>query len=186
MTMLVVIGVLLLIVVLLFVGVAQYNKLRRLSVNADEAYAQIEVQLKRRADLIPNLVATVKGYAAHEKETFERVTLARTSTMQASTQTDVQAADGMLTQALRGLFAVAEAYPELKANTNFLHLQEELSATENKVAFARQYFNDSVSTLNTACVTLPSSLFTGIAKVSQRDFYEVEDPADRNAPSVEF
>lgn len=182
------IAVVVVVVVLIVVGfgVAQYNKLRRLSVNVDEAFAQIEVQLRRRADLVPNLVSTVKGYASHEKETLERVTVARTSTMQASSPSDVQAADGMLTQALRGLFAVAEAYPDLKASANFAQLQEELAATENKVAFARQYFNDSVSALNTACMTLPSSLFTGIAKVSRREFYEVDDPAARVAPVVEF
>jgi len=186
MTILVVVGIVVVLLVLLSIGVLQFNKLRRLSVNVDEAYAQIEVQLKRRADLVPNLVSTVKGYASHESSTLEAVTLARTSTMQASTQTEVQAADGMLTQALRGLFAVAESYPDLKASSNFLQLQEELTATENKVAFSRQYFNDSVSALNTACVTLPSSLFTGVAGVSEREFYEVADAADREVPRVEF
>ena len=114
--------------------VAQYNRLIRLNISVDEAWAQIEVQLKRRADLIPNLVETVKGYAKHEQSTFDAVVTARAKATTATTVADVAAADGMLTQALRGLLAVAEAYPDLKASTNFLALQEELSTTENKVA----------------------------------------------------
>ena len=130
--------------------IAQYNRLIRLNVAVDEAFAQIEVQLKRRADLIPNLVETVKGYATHEQSTFDAVITARAKATTASTVADVSAADGMLTQALRGLLAVAEAYPDLKASANFMSLQEELSTTENKVAFSRQFYNDSVRLLNTA------------------------------------
>jgi LemA protein len=156
-----------------FYLISQYNKLIRLNIGVDEAFAQIEVQLKRRADLIPNLVETVKGYASHEREAFERVT-------------DVAAADNMLTSALRQLFAVAEAYPDLKASANFIQLQEELSTTENKVAFARQFYNDSVRTLNTAVKTIPSSFFAPLAKVGEREFYEVDDPTTRNAPKVSF
>lgn len=183
-----VIGIVTVVVIAAIVifAVVQYNKLKRLNINVDEAFAQIEVQLRRRADLVPNLIGAVKGYAAHEQAVLQRVTEARTSTMQASTQTDVQAADGALTQALRGLFAVAESYPDLKASANFLHLQEELATTENKVAFARQYFNDTVNTLNTACATIPSSLFTGVANVGPRDFYEIDDPTLRDVPKVEF
>ena len=166
--------------------IAQYNRLIRLNITVDEAWAQIEVQLKRRADLIPNLVETVKGYAKHEQSTFDAVVAARAKATTATTVADTAAADGMLTQALRGLLAVAEAYPELKASTNFLSLQEELATTENKVAFARQFYNDNVRSLNTAVKTIPSRFFAGIAKVAEREFYEVEDPQDRNVPTVSF
>jgi len=166
--------------------VAQYNRLVRLNISVDEAFAQIEVQLKRRSDLIPNLVETVKGYASHEQSTFDAVVAARAKSTSASGVADVSAADGMLTQALRGLLAVAEAYPDLKASANFLSLQEELSTTENKVAFARQFYNDNVRALNTAVATIPSSFFAGFAKVSARPFYEVEDPQAREVPKVNF
>ena len=174
------------IVLLVVFAIAQYNRLVRLNITVDEAFAQIEVQLKRRADLIPNLVETVKGYAAHEQSTFDAVVAARAKSTSASTVADVAAADGALTNALRGLLAVAEAYPDLKASTNFLQLQEELSTTENKVSFARQFYNDNVRTLNTAVKTIPTSFFTGFAKVGEREFYEVEDPTIRNAPNVKF
>jgi LemA protein len=166
--------------------ITQYNRLIRLNITVDEAWAQIEVQLKRRADLIPNLVETVKGYAAHEQSTFDAVVTARAKATSATGVADVAAADGMLTQALRGLLAVAEAYPALKASSNFLSLQEELATTENKVAFSRQFYNDNVRSLNTAVKTIPSSFFAGLAKVGEREFYEVEDPQDRNAPNVKF
>ena len=166
--------------------VAQYNKLVRLNVTVDEAFAQIEVQLKRRSDLIPNLVETVKGYAKHESETFEKVVAARAASTAASTLPAIAAADGQLTQALRGLLAVAENYPDLKASANFLSLQEELSTTENKVSFARQFYNDNVRSLNTAVKTIPTSFFSGLAKVTEREFYEVDDPQDRKAPKVTF
>ena len=166
--------------------ITQYNRLIRLNITVDEAWAQIEVQLKRRTDLIPNLVETVKGYAAHEQSTFDAVVTARAKATSATGVADVAAADGMLTQALRGLLAVAEAYPDLKASSNFLSLQEELATTENKVAFSRQVYNDNVRSLNTAVKTIPSSFFAGLAKVGEREFYEVEDPQDRNAPSVKF
>ena len=148
-------SLLIIIAVALFVifFVIQYNRLIRLNIQVDEAFAQIEVQLKRRADLIPNLVETVKGYASHEREALEKVVQARAASTTASTLPAVAAADGMLTNALRGLLAVAEAYPDLKASTNFLQLQEELSTTENKVSFARQFYNDNVRTLNTAVKT---------------------------------
>jgi len=180
---LIVLGILALIVLFF---IAQYNKLIRLNIAVNEAWAQIEVQLKRRSDLIPNLVETVKGYATHEKTTFDAVITARAKATTASTVADVAAADGMLTQALRGLLAVAEAYPDLKASANFLSLQEELSTTENKVAFSRQFYNDNVRSLNTAIKTVPTNLFSGIAKVSTREFYEVEDPQSRQAPNVKF
>ena len=180
---LIIIGVLILLVIF---GVAQYNRLIRLNITVDEAFAQIEVQLKRRADLIPNLVETVKGYAKHEQGTFDAVVAARAKATSASTVADVAAADGALTNALRGLLAVAEAYPDLKASANFLSLQEELSTTENKVSFARQFYNDNVRSLNTAVKTVPTNFFAGFAKVGARDFYEVENAEDRNVPNVKF
>ena len=166
--------------------IAQYNRLIRLNIAVDESFAQIEVQLKRRSDLIPNLVETVKGYAAHEQGTFDAVVTARAKATTASTVADVAAADGMLTQALRGLLAVAEAYPDLKASANFLSLQDELSTTENKVSFARQFYNDNVRALNTAVKTVPTNFFAGFAKVEEREFYEVEDPQSRQVPNVKF
>jgi LemA protein len=175
----------LLVLIALWV-ITSYNRLVRLNISADEAFSQIEVQLKRRADLIPNLVETVKGYAAHEKSTLDAVISARAKATSATGIADVAAADGQLTTALRGLLAVAESYPDLKASANFLALQEELSTTENKVSFARQFYNDTVRSLNQAVKTFPSSLFTGIAKVSTRAFYEVENPTDRNVPNVKF
>jgi len=167
-------------------AIIQYNLLVRLNVQVDEAFAQIEVQLKRRADLIPNLVETVKGYASHEREALEKVVQARAASTTASTLPAIAAADGALTNALRGLLAVAEAYPDLKASANFLQLQEELATTENKVSFARQFYNETVRTLNTAVKTIPTSFFVGLAKVGAREFYEVDDPAARNAPNVKF
>ena len=174
------------IVLLVVFAIAQYNRLIRLNITVDEAFAQIEVQLKRRADLIPNLVETVKGYAQHERSTFDAVVAARAKSTSASTVADVAAADGALTSALRGLLAVAEAYPDLKASSNFLSLQEELSTTENKVSFSRQFYNYNVRSLNTAVKTIPTSFFVGLAKVGAREFYEVENPEDRNVPNVKF
>jgi LemA protein len=183
MEIIIVVGVIALIAVFI---ISQYNRLIRLNITVDEAWSQIEVQLKRRADLIPNLVETVKGYATHEQSTFDAVVTARAKATTASSVADTAAADGILTQALRGLLAVAEAYPDLKASANFLSLQEELSTTENKVSFARQFYNDNVRSLNTAVKTIPSSLFAGLAKVTEREFYEVENPQDRNVPNVKF
>ena len=166
--------------------VTQYNRLIRLNITAEEAWAQIEVQLKRRADLIPNLIETVKGYAAHEQSTFDAVVSARAKATTARSVADTAAADGLLTQALRGLLAVAEAYPDLKASANFAALQDELATTENKVAFSRQFYNDTVRELNTAIKTIPTNFFAGFTKVSEREFYEVADPQDREVPNVKF
>jgi len=163
-----------------------YNKLVRLNIAVDEAFAQIEVQLRRRADLIPNLVETVKGYAAHESATFEKVVQARAAATSATSLPSVASADAMVTQALRGLLAVAENYPDLKASTNFLALQEELSTTENKVGFARQFYNDNVRALNTILGTFPTNLFAGFTNISTREFYEIDDPEARKAPTVSF
>lgn len=178
------VGVLLLLVVSF--GVFYFNQLRKANIRVDEAFAQIDVQLKRRSDLIPNLVETVKGYAAHESSTFEKVTEARTNSMKATTFDEKVASDNLLTGALRGLLAVSENYPDLKASANFLQLQEELSTTENKISFSRQYYNDSVLILNTKIQTIPSSLFVGVAKVSERPFYRVENEEERNRPDVKF
>ena len=181
-------SLLIIIAVALFVvyAIIQYNRLVRLNVQVDEAFSQIEVQLKRRADLIPNLVETVKGYASHEREALEKVVQARAASTTASTLPAIAAADGALTNALRGLLAVAEAYPDLKASTNFLQLQEELATTENKVSFSRQFYNETVRSLNTAVKTIPTSFFVGLAKVGAREFYEVDDPSARNVPNVKF
>ena len=178
--------IILLVLVLVIYAIVQYNRLVRLNVQVDESFSQIEVQLKRRADLIPNLVETVKGYAAHEKEALENVVQARAASTSASTLPAIAAADGALTNALRGLLAVAEAYPDLKASSNFLQLQEELATTENKVSFSRQFYNETVRSLNTAVKTIPTSFFVGLAKVGEREFYEVDDPSARNVPNVKF
>ena len=178
--------VILLALFLVTYAIIQYNRLVRLNVQVDESFSQIEVQLKRRADLIPNLVETVKGYAAHEKEALENVVQARAASTSASTLPAIAAADGALTNALRGLLAVAEAYPDLKASSNFLQLQEELATTENKVSFSRQFYNETVRSLNTAVKTIPTSFFVGLAKVGEREFYEVDDPSARNVPNVKF
>lgn len=182
------VSLLIIIAVALFAvyAIVQYNRLVRLNVQVDEAFSQIEVQLKRRADLIPNLVETVKGYASHEREALEKVVQARAASTAASTLPAIAAADGALTNALRGLLAVAEAYPDLKASSNFLQLQEELATTENKVSFSRQFYNETVRSLNTAVKTIPTSFFVGLAKVGAREFYEVDDPTIRNAPNVKF
>ena len=183
MTLLIVLAV---VVVLGIVGVVLYNKLAKLNVNVDEGFAQIEVQLKRRADLIPNLVETVKGYATHERSTLEAVTAARGAAVSAQGVQAVAAADGQVTSALRGLLAVAESYPDLQASANFAQLQEELAATENRVAFARQFYNENVRNLNTAVATVPTNLVAKVAKVTKREFYEVQDPTDRIVPKVSF
>jgi LemA protein len=176
------------VVALIAFGVMGFNKLRTSDVAAEEALGGIDVQLTRRADLIPNLVDTVKGYASHEREVFEEVTRARAGVQQAAAGTDVAAkaaADAQLQQALVRVNAVAEAYPELKANTNFLELQQQLAETENQISFARQYYNDAVAKLNTLVRTIPWMFFTGIAGVHAREFYEA--PAgSTEVPRVEF
>ena len=166
--------------------VAQYNRLVRLNITVDEAWAQIEVQLKRRADLIPNLVETVKGYAAHETSVFEKVTTARAHATAATGVANVAAADSEVTSALRGLIGISEAYPDLKASANFISLQEELSSTENKIGFARQYYNDNVGNLNRIIAAIPGKFFAGMANVSAREFYVVDDAGKREVPKVNF
>jgi LemA protein len=176
------------VLALIAFGVMGFNKLRTSDVAAQEALGGIDVQLTRRADLIPNLVDTVKGYAAHEREVFEEITRARSQVQTAAAGNDVPAkaaADAQLQGALVRLNAVAEAYPDLKANTNFLDLQKQLAETENQISFARQYYNDAVAKLNTLVRTIPWMFFTGIAGVHAREFYEA--PAgSTEVPRVEF
>ncbi|HEU0129953.1 MAG TPA: LemA family protein [Mycobacteriales bacterium] len=179
------------IVVLVLIVVSLYNKLVRLKNRTDEAWAQIDVQLRRRYDLIPNLVETVKGYAAHERSTLEAVIQARAAAESLSAQgaspAAIGQAEGQLTTALRGLLAVTEAYPDLKANQNFMQLSEELTGTENKISFARQHYNDSVRAVNTAVETIPTSFIAPIAHVGKRDYFEL-DPTDpsRDPVKVQF
>ena len=177
-----------LVVALVAFGVVGFNKLRSADIGAQEALGGIDVQLTRRADLIPNLVETVKGYATHEKGVFEEITRARARVQQAAAGNDVPAkaaADADLAGALVNLNAVAEAYPDLKANTNFLELQTQLAETENQISFARQYYNDAVATLNRLTQTIPWMFFTGIANVHKREFYDA--PAGQEqAPTVSF
>jgi LemA protein len=174
------------LVVLALILVGLYNRLVRYRNRVDNAWAQIEVQLKRRWDLIPNLVETVKGYAAHERGVFEAVTEARTRAQQAQSPAESAQAEGILSQALGRLFAVAEAYPDLKATQNFQELQAQLSETEDKVAVSRQVYNDTVLTYHNAIQTFPGTLFAGPFGFTTREFFDVEDEAQREAPQVTF
>lgn len=174
----VVVGLGLLVVVAL-------NRLRTQGVLVEEAEAGIDVQLTRRADLIPNLVETVRGYMGHERETLEAVTLARAHADEAGSVAEKARADGEMRQALANLFAVAEAYPDLKASTNFSQLQSELARTEDQLAFARQYYNDAASTLNRTMVTIPWSFFVGMSGVERATFYDAPD-ANTTPPQVSF
>ncbi len=174
--------------VLVFLGlyvVAVYNSLAGLKLKVKEAWSQIDVQLKRRTDLIPNLVETVKGYATHEKEVFENVTKARSALMSATGPKDSAAADNMLTQALKTVFAVAEAYPDLKASQNFLSLQNELSDVESKISYARQFYNSIILAFNTKIVTFPSSIVASLFGFTQAEFFEATD-TERQAVKVAF
>ncbi|CAB4859443.1 MAG: LemA family protein [Actinobacteria bacterium] len=182
-------AVIVLVVIAVVVGIfffSTYNRLVSLRVAAEEGESEIDVQLKRRHDLIPNLVESVKGYAAHERGTFEEVTAARTSAVNAQGPAAQGQAEGALTQALGKLFAVAEAYPDLKANQNFLQLQGELTATEDRLSAARRFYNTTVKALNTACQTIPSKWIAPIAKVTEREFFELDNPAESAVPSVSF
>src|SRR6187401_2311439 len=180
--------VIVIVVVLILLALAAiwfYNNLVRLRNRVDNAWAQVEVQLKRRWDLIPNLVETVKGYAAHERETFEAVTQARARAQQAQTPAETTHAEGILGAALGRLLAVAEAYPELQADENFRQLQSELAETENRVAVSRQVYNDSVLTYNNAIQTFPGVVLAGPLGFARREFFET-DETQREAPRVDF
>jgi LemA protein len=175
-----------LVVLLGLIAVTLYNKLVGLKVQAESSWSDIDTQLKRRHDLIPNLVETVKGYAAHEKGVFEKVTEARSRAMAAQTPGQVAQAEGMLTQALRGLYAVAENYPELKANQNFMALQQSLTQTEDAISGSRRSYNSAVQELNTRIQTVPSNIIAGMFGFQVREFFEVKDEAERAVPQVRF
>ena len=177
------------IVVLALFLVAMYNRLVTLRQRVREAWSDIDVQLKRRYDLIPNLVETVKGYAAHEKGVFEAVTQARANAISAGATGSPEQraqAENVLTGALRSVFAVAEAYPQLQASQNFRDLQENLTATEDKISFARRFYNGNVRDYNTSLQTLPTSLFAGMLGFKPEQYFELADAAEREVPQVKF
>ncbi len=176
-------GLLGVIVGMAIVGI--YNRLITLRNRVDNAWSQIDVQLKRRYDLIPNLVETVKGYATHESGVFEAVTQARSNAINASGIEEQGQAENMLSGALKSLFAVAEAYPDLKANTGFLDLQAQLAEAENKIAYARQFYNDSVMSFNTAIQSFPNNILAGMFNFTAREYFEVEAAANE-VPQVKF
>ncbi|MGA3127949.1 MAG: LemA family protein [Candidatus Korobacteraceae bacterium] len=174
------------LVVLGLIVAGMYNGLVQLRVRADNSWSDIDVQLKRRHDLIPNLVETVKGYAAHEKGTFENVARYRSAAMAATSAPDRAQAEGQLTQALRGLLAVAESYPDLKANTQFQALQQSLSDLEDALQNSRRYYNAVVRDLNTKIQSFPSNIIAGMFNFQQRQFFEIADPTERTVPTVQF
>jgi LemA protein len=183
---LVVIVVLVAVVVVVLAVIALYNRLVRLRNRTENAWAQVDVQLRRRHDLVPNLVETVKGYAAHERGTFEEVTEARARAQNAATVPEQAQAENMLTAALGRLFALAEAYPELRATENFQQLQGQLEETEDKIAVSRQVYNDAVLTYDTALETVPTNVVAGVFNFAEREYFELEEPAAREAPQVRF
>jgi LemA protein len=174
------------VVVLVLALIAIYNGLVGARNHVANAYSQIDVQLKRRYDLIPNLVETVKGYAGHEKETLERVVQARQQAIAATGVAQQAAAENMLTGALRQLFALSEAYPNLKANENFSQLQEELASTENKISFARQFYNNTVENYNTRLQRFPTVMIAGMFGFTAAEFFEMENAAEREPVKVKF
>jgi len=179
------IAVVVVVLIVIFV-IASYNGLVRLRVRADSSWSDIDVQLKRRHDLIPNLVETVKGYAAHEKGTFENIAKFRSMAMQATTPADRGAAEGQLTTALKSLFAVAENYPQLQASTQFTSLQEALNQVENTLQEARRYYNAVVRDFNTKLQSFPSNLVGSLFGFQQRQFFALDTPADRENVAVKF
>ncbi len=180
-------GIVLIVVILASVGgISIYNNLVQLRENVKNGWSQIDVQLKRRHDLIQNLVETAKGYLGHEKETLERVIKARQQAVDASSLKDKQAAENFLTGTLRSLFAVSENYPNLKADLQMRQLHEELVSTENKIGFARQYYNDEVNRLNTAVQSFPDNMIANAFKFTKNEFFEIEDTAEKKAPQVKF
>lgn len=183
MTALIIIGAVLVVIALWFFGT--YNKLINLRNKKDDQWSQIEVQLKRRADLIPNVVETVKGYAKHEKETFEEVIKARNTYVSAKTPEEEMEAAGAVTGALSKLFALSENYPELKANENFLKLQDDLKDTEDKISYARGFYNDTVLTYNNKVEMVPSNIVAGICGFKKAAFFEASDK-DKEVPNVSF
>ena len=175
------------IAVVIIAVIVMYNNLVRNRKEVDNGWAQIDVQLKRRCDLIPNLVETVKGYAAHESGVLEKVTQARSAAMSPNLNTENRiAAETQLTGALKGLMIQVEAYPELKANQNFLALQEELTATENRISFARQHYNDTATNYNTAIALFPACLIASIFNFKDAALWQITDASDREVPKVKF
>lgn len=184
MTGLIILGI---VVVLLILGIIfTYNNLVSLKMRVKNAWAQIDTQLKRRFDLIPNLVETVKGYSTHEQETFEKIVAARNNFTNASTISDKSQANNMLNDTLKSIFALAESYPDLKANTNFNALQIELSSTEDKIAYSRQFYNDTVQMYNTAIMTFPSNIFAKMFNFKEESFFETNNISEREAVKVQF
>ncbi len=177
---------LVLLVMLVLFCVSLYNAMVALRQQVKNAWSQIDVQLKRRYDLIPNLVETAKGYMKHERETLEAVIKARQVCIDASSIKDQAQAENMLTQTLGKLMMLTENYPDLKANQNMMALQEELTSTENKIAFSRQFYNDSTMKYNTRIQTVPSNIIAGMFNFDEEDFFEIEDPTERVAPKVSF
>jgi LemA protein len=181
--------VIVLVVVLVIIAlwwIGTYNRLISLREQIRSAWSQIDVQLKRRHDLIPNLMETVKGYMQHERGTLEAVTQARAAAMSAGTVHEKQEAEGALSGALRGLVVAVEAYPDLKASANFIQLQEELSGTEGKIAFARQHYNDLASVFNTLRLSFPASIVAGSGGFTAEEYFELDSPAEREVPQVRF
>lgn len=174
------------VVVLLLIVIFTYNNLVSLRMRVRNAWAQIDTQLKRRFDLIPNLVETVKGYAAHEQSTFEKIVAARNTFTSATTVSDKSQANNMLNESLKSIFALAESYPDLKANQNFANLQIELASTEDKVAYSRQFYNDTVQMYNTAIMTFPSNIFAAMFNFKEESFFEIADEKEREAVKVQF
>ena len=183
--MLALIIILAIVVIAVIVFIVLYNGLVQQRNRIDNAWSQIDVQLQRRHDLIPNLVETVKGYAAHERETLDAVVRARNNAVQAQGPAEQAQAENVLTGALRQLFALSEAYPDLKANQNFLNLQEELTSSEDRVAYARQFYNDSVLKYNNKIQSIPSNMIAGMFNFAEREYFEVESAA-REVPRVQF
>ena len=183
--LIVVIVIVVLLVLVVLWGVSGYNSLIRLRNRVQESWRQIDVELTRRHDLIPNLVETVKGYAAHEQGTFEKVTQARNMAMNAQGPAEAAQADNVLSGALKSLFAVSEAYPDLKANQNFLNLQEELTGTEDKISYSRQFYNDTVYKYNTKIQSVPANLIAGPFHFEKREYFEADDDS-RGPVKVSF
>ncbi|MGH2270509.1 LemA family protein [Anaerohalosphaeraceae bacterium U12dextr] len=182
--MILLLGGLVLVAAVVVIGI--YNGLVGGRNQVDNAWSQIDVQLKRRHDLIPNLVETAKGYMQHERQTLESITQARSQAMGAKNVAEAAKAEGALTEALSKFMLVVENYPDLKANQNFLSLQETLTSTENKIAFARQAYNDAVLSYNNKIQMFPSNIVAGMFNFTKRDFFEIESPAEREVPKVKF
>jgi len=174
------------LLILVGLGVSIYNALVQLRESVKNGWSQIDVQLKRRHDLIPNLVNTAKGYLKHEQQTLENVTKARQQAVDASSIKDKQQAENFLTSTLRSLFAVSENYPNLKADRQMMQLQEELVTTENKISFARQYYNDEVNRYNVYVQSFPNNVLAGMFNFEKMDFFEIEDPVEKEVPQVKF